>query len=492
VKVLLRTTILLYIFLFPYRVSAIDDVADNAERLYSVNEVREDFSYLYETLQISSYDLFLNTKKPEYDSAFRQVLDSISGPMSLLEVSRLFQPFVILAGFSHCALEFPSEPYRQFYQNGGHWFPFEIIFQGDKVLIAANWSENENIEPGDEILTVDGIDIQQLIAQIFLVTQGENEYAKRALLEIGSFMDRWWYVFGDFRSGTVGIRKHGGQRQDFQIEGIDLAQWRQKSPTVQSPGFIKDGRAFKFIGDVAYLRPGIFLNKESRDITTQKTFDNGEFLDFIESVFTRIAGRGVHQLIIDIRGNNGGDNSFSDPMIAYFANQPFRIASKFSVRTSEVTKSFWKDVDIAKFQELKRLILSHENGTRFDIDLGETMPRNDELSFTGNVVVLIDRFSFSNAAVVAAIVQDYGFGTLVGEETSYTPSSCAAIHQFNLPNTNISAVYPKACSIRPNGDKSIRGVVADHVISDNLFTEEDEILTVALKLIEKTDSTIMQ
>jgi len=126
-----------------------------------------------------------------------------------------------------------------------------------------------------------------------------------------------------------------------------------------------------------------------------------------------------------------------------------------------------------------------EDGTRFDIELNTTQPRNDDLAFKGDVTALIDRFSFSNAASVAAIVQDYEFGVLVGEETSDTPSSCGAIHAFNLPNTEMGVVFPKACMIRPSGDTRLRGVIPDHKVSDDPFTQEDEILEAALQLIQK-------
>jgi C-terminal processing protease CtpA/Prc len=126
-----------------------------------------------------------------------------------------------------------------------------------------------------------------------------------------------------------------------------------------------------------------------------------------------------------------------------------------------------------------------ENGVRFEAKLRKTEPRDDRLSFRGRVLALVDRFSFSNAAVVAAIIQDYNFGFLIGEETSYVPSSCAAIHTFKLPHTQMGVVFPKACSIRPNGDPSMRGVIPDLEVSDDVFTEKDEVLDRALELIRK-------
>ena len=477
--------VLIFLLTSPITTNGAENVPSNEPILYSAEAVREDLAFLYKTLQISTYDLFLNTTKTDYDKAFEQVKNSITGPMTYLEISRLFRPFVVLAGFAHCWSDFPSEAYQQFHENGGRLIPFEISFWGGKVLLSANWSDNEQIEAGDEILAINGTDIRQLLEKIYAYKQGESEYVKRTFLETRSLKGNWWYVFGDFPSGTVSIKKPGGQQINTEVEGLTLAQLRERTQAGGSPSFMKSGRTFEFIGDVAYLRPGTFLNAESHDISTQEAFNNDEFLDFIDSAFIEIARKKPQHLILDLRGNYGGDNSFSDPMIAYFADKPFRIASKFSVRTSQVTKSFWKDVDIPELAEMKQQIMTLEDGSRFDIELDATQPRTDDLAFKGEVITLIDRFSFSNATAVAAIVQDYGFGVLVGEETSDTPSSCGAIHTFKLPNTRMGVVFPKACMVRPSGDARLRGVTPDHKVSDDPFTQEDEILDAALQLIKK-------
>lgn len=452
--------------------------------VYSAEAVREDLGFLYETLQASTYDLFLNTSKTEYDKAFEELLNSITGPMTYLEISRLFEPFVVLAGFTHCTLNFPSEAFQQFSDNGGRFIPFEISFWKGKVLISANWSDNGQIEAGDEILAVNDTDTDQLLERIYAYKQGESRYAKRTFLETGSFKRNWWYVFGDFSTGTVRVKKPDGRQIETRVEGLTPGQLQEREQTGGAPSFMNSGRTFEFISDVAYLRPGTFLNAKSQDISTQEAFNNSEFLDFIDSAFIEIASKKPEYLILDLRGNYGGDNSFSDPMIAYFADKPFRIASKFSIRTSQVTKSFWKDLDMPEIADLKHQIMTLEDGTRFDVELNATQPRTDDLAFKGEVITLVDRFSFSNAATVAAIVQDYEFSTLVGEETADTPSSCGAIHTFELPNTKMGVVFPKACMIRPNGDARLRGVIPEHRVSDDPFTQEDEILERALQLTE--------
>lgn len=465
------------------------DFNEDNETLYSPEAIREDFEYLYETLQATAYDLFLNTEKSNFDKEYKRIHDSIREPMSYLQANRLFQPFVALARFSHCKVDFPSAAFEKWYREGGHFFPFDITFAGDRMLVTANWSGNRDISPGDEILAINGKSIEQVLNELLVYISGENVYAKRTMLEISSLMDYYWYAFGEFGAGTVRIKKPTGQVADLLVNGIDLAQYSGLAKSVKQVTFMREGREFRFIGDIAYLRPGIFLNASSSDISKQEAFEAGEFLDFMETAFTEIAQEKSENLILDLRGNDGGDNSFSDPMIAYFADKPFQIASNFRVRTSQITKEFWKDIHIPSLAEMKNQIMTLENGERFEAKLKRTEPRDDLLGFRGKVFVLIDRFSFSNAAVVAAIIQDYNFGFLIGEETSYVPSSCAAIHTFELPHTQMGVVFPKACSTRPNGDPSMRGVIPDLEVSDDVFTEEDEVLDRALELIRENRRT---
>jgi C-terminal processing protease CtpA/Prc len=115
-------------------------------------------------------------------------------------------------------------------------------------------------------------------------------------------------------------------------------------------------------------------------------------------------------------------------------------------------------------------------------------PRSDSLSFEGRVFALIDRFSYSNAAAVASILQDYDFATLIGEETSFNPSNCGGTHTFDLPHTQIEVVYPKMCGVRPSGDTSPHGVIPDYEVKQDYFTEEDEILQAALRIIRESES----
>jgi C-terminal processing protease CtpA/Prc len=187
-------------------------------------------------------------------------------------------------------------------------------------------------------------------------------------------------------------------------------------------------------------------------------------------------------LIIDLRDNPGGDNSFSDPMVAWFANRPFRFTHQFMLKASAASKAHYAQLRAAGEKDegvlglLMRAETAHKNGDcySFVIPLVEPHPCP---RFTGKVFVLQNRRSFSNATSVAALIQDYGFGTILGEETADLPSTYASSVPFKLKRTGFNVSYPKSRIIRISGDTRARGVIPDVPIPPQpIGVSEDRVL----------------
>ena len=87
---------------------------------------------------------------------------------------------------------------------------------------------------------------------------------------------------------------------------------------------------------------------------------------------------------------------------------------------------------------------------------------------------------------MAALAQDYGFATILGEETSDLATSYGAMEQFDLSRTGISVGFPKAYLIRPSGSTEARGVRPDIAIETPAVpAREDIVLRQAQKIVEE-------
>ncbi|MEM8765789.1 MAG: S41 family peptidase, partial [Bacteroidota bacterium] len=225
----------------------------------------------------------------------------------------------------------------------------------------------------------------------------------------------------------------------------------------------------------AYLNPGDFSGDETA------------YQKFIDSAFVQIKAKSSKNLIVDFRNNRGGNDSFSDYLISYFADKPFTWNASFTLKTSKFLKEHVRknhDTTSVFWQKT----LSHKDGEIYEYAFEPYTPKPAAKRFSGKVYVLANRQSHSQSAVASAQIQDWGFGTIVGEETGDFPSLFASIFQFVLPKTGTPVTVSKGYIVRVNGSKKKEGVIPDIRIKDYLLDEKDEILDGLLARIDKIEA----
>lgn len=438
---------------------------------FSKAQVLEDLAYLKASLEAAHYDLYAYTPKGTFDRNYRAVRRSVKkDSLTRLEVISLFQRVVSKADIGHTSIDFPGADYARFARAGGKVFPLEIAFEDGKALVRKNWSDNPGIETGAEVLRINGLSMAKLLKGIYPQIAAERPYFKRAKIELYSFPRLYWQVYGARDAFEVAIRSNG-QVTNYELPAIDVIQgYEMKRNEVFNATM-----QLRFTGLVAVLNPGNFSGDEPR------------YQQFIDSAFASIARQGSRYLVLDLRNNAGGNDSFSDYLVGYLADQPFRWNARFSLKTSRLLKDHTRqhsDTTTAFSQS----ILSHEDGETYPFDFGMKTPQPQNRRFTGRVYVLVNRQSHSQAAVTAAQIQDYGFGTIVGEETGEYPTLYASQFPITLPRTGIPVNISKGYIVRVNGSEDQKGVIPDIIIKDHLLDEKDEILDGLLKLLPEDDN----
>ncbi len=430
---------------------------------FSREAVLQDLDHLRSSLENAHYNLYAFTSKTEFEENFRRVRNSVvEDSLSLKEATGLFQKVIAKANTGHAEIDFPAQAYISYAMNGGTIFPLELAFEDDKVYIRKNFSDNSKINTGSELLSINDEPIKEILEKIYPQLSAERKYFKNAKLEFWSFPRLYWQIFGEQKEFRVELKNEEGTavHQVSAIEALEGYEYKRKD-VFDFPAKLE------FFGNTAYLYPGAFSSQQ----------EEGEeiFKSFIDSAFAEIRNKAVENLIVDLRYNSGGHDAFSNYLIAHFADEPFRWNSDFSLKTSEFLKAHTRknnDTTAAYF----KAILEHRDGEKYAYDTGAYAPVPLEKRFTGKVFTLVNRQTHSMAAVAAALIQDYGFATIVGEETGEFPSLHASQFSYQLPNTGVLVKVPKGFITRPNGKIEQRGVMPDILIKDHLLDEEDEIL----------------
>ena len=436
---------------------------------FDKKSIASDLEFLRQSLEQTHYDLYAYTTEQAFDAVYQEVKGSIAqDSLSLLEATSLFQRLISAVNNGHTEISFPGQSYAEYAYAGGTVFPLEIAFEDGKALVRKNWSANNDIKAGAEVLAINGMPMAEILSSMYPQISAERPYFKNTKIELYSFPRLYWQVFGRQDDFEVEIRSNG-KIEPYSLKAVSVIEgYEMKRNEV-----LNAAMQLKFYDQSAYLNPGNFAGDEK------------EYQQFIDSAFTTIQARNSKNLIIDLRNNGGGDDAFSDYLVSYIANKPFKWNSSFTLKTSALLKAHVRqnyDTTLVYW----RNVLSHEDGEIYDYTFEVYEPQPTQKRFTGDVYVLVNRQSHSQSAVTAAQIQDYQFGTIVGEETGDYPSLYASQFQYKLPNTGIPVKVSKGYIVRVNGSTAAQGVMPDIFIKDHLLDENDEILEGMLaKISEK-------
>ena len=467
------------------------DGTAKTEPVISAADLRADFAALYDGLKSAHYDLYAHQSKDEYDALFKKTTAALEAPLTLFEAQVAFQQFVAFGNVAHARIDLPRDGYDAFRNRGGRVFPIYPRIVEGRFYVGESYAANGAVAAGDEVLTINGSPAQDWIARASRYVSADTPYMAHSLLEF-RFPFLVWLALGEVGDFALEVRSPAARPRAIRIAGASLEDENAAAP--EARGFVLDGdaRAARMLdADIAYLKPGPFFNAYSFD-DPAAMWDNRAFIAFIDDAFESFIAAGATRLLIDLRDNAGGDNSFSDPMVAWIADRPFRFISSFRVKSSpQAEAANAARIEAAGGAAAGPSAMFAEQyaktpyGEVFTIDLPETPPRAGR-RFDGDVYVLINRHSYSNAVNVAAIIQDYGFGRIMGEKTSDLATTYGAMETFRLPRTGIEVGFPKAHLIRPSGDEKTDGVTPDIAIPSPIGqAPEDDVLNAAVEMMRE-------
>lgn len=460
-----------------------------ADEGWATSEVLADFNDLYPRLRDSHFDLYARRSRAEYDLKFKQMRRLFGQPMTRERTIVEFQRFMAFGRVAHAHVGAYWSPFSKFMAAGGRQFPLAIKVVEGRAYVTANYSGRSEIALGAELTRVNRQGFRSLRKRLHSYLSADNDYLADTLLELDGAFAIWCELDAPAEF-DVEIGKAGGGTTALTIPAVTQNEISARAANQAVSNTDWNQRTWKMLdAQTGYLRPGPFYNHGA---AAEAMYDNTAFAQFIDAAFNGLIAAGARRLIIDIRNNPGGDNSFSDLMVSWVANKPFQFASDFRIKVSQATiDSNRKRVEAdatatnSPSAKLAAAYAKHKPGDVFSYENPVAQPRAGE-RFAGQCFVLANRYSYSNAVNVAALMQDYGFAKVLGEETADLATSYGAMEQFALSRTGIAIGYPKALIIRPSGNMAARGVVPDVAIKTPLVeSEKDLVLEQALAIARK-------
>jgi hypothetical protein len=407
---------------------------------YSVKELQEDFlQFQRQVEEIYPYPYEFISKE-SFGESFEAQYEKINKPMSIREFYKILVPLKAKIGCGHAHLDYPDE-YRQNVQV--FKFPLILRFLEDRCYVANNLHENSSLPIYNEILSINEIKIDSIIQTLKaeISADGYNDSFKTSALE-----NCFQYYYAN----------HFGAPKEFEIE--------------YQTG--KNGDIKKTVIPAVPCSTINYSNKESKDLnieilstinTAVMTINSfvfyGEknkiFFSFIDKAFHEIKQENIKNLIIDFRGNGGGDPFCASYLLANIENEPYIYFSK----------------PYGKYTELSKPIKLAKN------------------PFRGNLFFLIDGSNFSTTGHLCSILKYHDLGTFIGTETGSTYTCNAAVRRLQLKNTKILLkIATESFAAAVSGFPKDRGIIPHHIVKtsiEDFKKNKDRVLDYTLKLIDK-------
>ena len=185
------------------------------------------------------------------------------------------------------------------------------------------------------------------------------------------------------------------------------------------------------------------------------------------------------KLIIDIRGNGGGNNIYWKNIMELLIDKPLSMTyysffkgghrdlhlDPYKVRYLTTIENLDEKV-LEKFPEEVKTDFDYYKISRINVNpWGVSHNPNDYVDFKGKIYLLVDRGVFSSSEIFSAFAKDTGFATLVGEPTG-GDSVSEGIPIIHLPVSKFVIRYSRELRINADGTINMETKTTPHIQVD--------------------------
>jgi len=417
----------------------------NGKIIFSIEELKEDFIQLRRSLEELHCALYEYTSKEVFDSLFEYQFNQINKPTDYSEYYNIVNPLLVRVGCMHTAIWMPGEFWNLGKKN---FFPLQLKLIEGKAVVAGYYNDTAQVPIGSIILGINSRPIDEIIIAI------ENSIISDAFIrqfQRAGFEKRFPLVYTSIY----------GFPEEYNVTYL-LPGQKTKISTKLIPADHESVRKIVFKN---FGHPPLTLKLMEKEniavikIPTFSFYDRVEyFTSFVDSSFQVIKEKNITNLILDLRGNDGGDPFCSVPLFSYLEKEPAKYFAEEYGRYSE----FGKPIPLAKNNS------------------------------TGNLYTLIDHHCGSTNGHFSALLKYNKIGKFVGVEGGATYKCNASIEEFSLKNTHLIVnVAQRTYSAAVEGMDKTKGVEPDYVVEQNykdFLNGKDTVLEFTLNLIQEHES----
>ena len=417
----------------------------NADKKYPRKKLQEDFTLLRNILEKKHPSLYWYTPKDSMDYYFDEGYKNISDSMTELQFGwKILAPLTNKIHCGHTSFSM-SKGWNRFIKNKRiPSFPLYVKVWKDTMVVTANLNRKDSvIKKGMLITAINGLKNADVIKKLlsYLPEDGYEENVNYIRLST-SFPYFHRNVFGIYKTYSVQYIDSAGKEKKTLLPLFSVVEDTLKKiknfPLIKQKHLthkekLENIRSLKIDSDLALI--------------TVNSFSGGSHLkSFFRQTFKAIAKSKNKNVVIDLRGNGGGDISNYVSLAKYIRNTPFKVADT-AVATSKGFGGYTKYIKSGFFNNIGLFLFTKKKSDRhyhFSYWENHTMRPKTKNLFTGDVYVLTNGLTFSASSLFCNAVKGQSNVTLVGENTGggWYGNSGIMIPDITLPNTKLRVRLP--------------------------------------------------
>lgn len=482
---------LFFIFLITSNLLA-QDTKESYERQISPLELKEDLAILKYNLETVHAGLYLYNSKEIIDAQFAKIESELTEPISQLAFHRKLCTLNSLIGNGHTGFEV-SEDYHDATQKYLARFPFDIYRDKDEIYVVRNLSDNKDIDAGWKIMSINGRDANEIFQELTEARgrDGQNKTGPEAYVN-SLFSVAYAFYYGTPEAYEMEFVDNAGKVKAITIQGISLDK-------------IRANRKLRYNYDFSpwYNKglPGLSLEMKGNKaaVLTIRTFSSslikktGEKTEkFFQAAFEEIEASGIENLIVDMRGNGGGDPSVSVALFSHLMDKPFRFYETVYSNVRKIPNPKMYKEGAKMINVLGVLLLKENDEGTFNLKTEGIEPSKPVWPiYKKQLYVLTDGKSFSQTGETVGFFKSETNAIFIGEECGGSPiqNTSGIGLPLELPNSKNIAVIPLILwKMNVNFENTGHGIIPDHVVKpsiEDVLAKRDVVMDYTMDLIGK-------
>ncbi|MEM7658616.1 MAG: S41 family peptidase [Bacteroidota bacterium] len=393
-------------------------------------------------------------QEAEVRTAFEEAVQEIQSDMSLTEAYLFFSRLVneIQCGHTFTNSYNQNEILHALLFDGEDKLPFTFRWWGQQFLVAENLSEVDALVPGSTILSVNGVNSQELLAQLIPYSKGDGNNDAQRIYRLQSFgidtyepIDAFFPLVCPPKNGQYQLtfQEPGSEEtQTVMVDAVDRDTRSTRLEQVAGPLPKTYDETWKF----EMIEPKVGKLTLGTFVTYKMTMD---WKGFIDDAFAELEAADGEHLILDIRGNGGGMDEVNGHLAKYLVREPATmpaVQSRVSYQTVPDHLLPYLSTWDRGFFDLSSKVIPQEGGYYLlkGEKTTETVIQPTRKAWKGKVWLITDASNGSATFFTARMCKDNGIATLVGQPSggNRMGTNGGIMFFLRLPNSGIEMDLP--------------------------------------------------